>query len=328
MRRPSILLSTCNQEAALEVGVIFPQTEMGSDPGPIREYVQAAEELGYSHVFVADHVLGADLAAHPELGPANYSYKSTVHEPLTLLAFIAAVTGRLGLSTGILILPQRQTALVAKQAAALDVLSGGRLRLGVGVGWNHVEYGALAMNFHDRGRRCDEQIDLLRALWTREVVDFHGRWHHVTHAGINPLPVQRPIPLWIGGGRPGAPAPAEPVLRRIARKADGWFPADGLHLAPHGRETVDRVNALIVEAGRDPSDVGMECRVRLEDKEPDEWLREAESVRELGAAYVTLETRGVGRSPAGHVDAIRRFKEHYTRNVGPLSQGGDHASRG
>ena len=301
---------------------------MGSDPGPIREYVQAAEALGYSHVFVADHVLGAELAAHPELGPANYNHKSTVHEPLTLLAFLAAATSRLRLCTGILILPQRQTALVAKQAATLDVLSGGRLRLGIGVGWNHVEYGALAMNFHDRGRRCDEQIDLLRALWTRDVTDFHGRWHDVTHAGINPLPVQRPIPLWIGGGRPGAPAPAEPVLHRIARKADGWFPADGLHLAPHGRETVDRVNTLIAQAGRDPSEVGMECRVRLEDKEPDEWLREAEMVRDLGASYLTVETRGVGRSPAGHIDAIRRFEEHYIRHAGPLAQGESYASRG
>ena len=300
--------------------MIFPQTEMGVDPQPIREYAQAAEELGYSHVFVADHVLGADLAAHPELGPVNYSYKSTVHEPLTLLGFMAAVTSRLGLSTGILILPQRQTALAAKQAASLDVLSGGRLRLGIGVGWNHVEYGALGMDFHNRGRRCDEQMDLLRMLWTRDIVDFHGRWHDVTHAGLNPLPVQRPIPLWIGGGRPGAPAPAEAVLRRIARKADGWFPADGLHLEAYGRETVERVNALVLEAGRDPADLGMECRIRLEDKEPEEWLREAEMVRDLGASHLTVETRGAGLSPAGHVETIRRFQEQYTRHAGPLSR--------
>lgn len=311
----------------MDAGVIFPQTEMGSDPGAVREYAQAAEELGYTHVFVADHVLGADPSAHGELARTGFSYshKSVVHEPLTLLSFIAAVTTRLNLCTGILILPQRETALVAKQAAELDVLSSGRLRLGVGVGWNYVEYEALTQDFHNRGKRCDEQIALLRALWTRETVDFHGRWHNVTHAGINPLPVQRPIPLWIGGGSPGTPAPAEPVLRRIARLADGWFPADGLHLTPYGRETVEHVNTLIVEAGRDPADVGMECRIRLEDKEPGQWLQEAEGVRELGARYLTLETRGVGRSPTGHIDTIRRFKEHYTRNVGPLTREDTHA---
>ena len=304
----------------MEVGVIFPQTEMGSDPAPIREYAQAAEELGYAHMFVADHVLGADLDAHPELGAVNYTYKSVVHEPLTLLAFVAAVTTRLRLTTGILILPQRQTALVAKQAAEVDVLSGGRMRLGIGVGWNHVEYQALGQDFHNRGRRCNEQIALLRALWTGEVVDFHGHWHQVSHAGINPLPVQRPIPLWIGGGRPGTPAPPEPVLRRIATLADGWFPADGIHLTSYAQETVDRLNALIIDAGRDPADVGLECRIRLQNKEPDEWLREAESVKRLGARYLTLETRGVHHSPAGHIDAIGRFKDHFTRHFGPLAE--------
>jgi probable F420-dependent oxidoreductase len=296
---------------------------MGSDPGAIREYVQAAEELGYSHLFVADHVLGADRQFHPELGGFGYSHKSVVHETLVLLGFAAAITTRLRLATGILILPQRQTALVAKQAAEVDVLSSGRLRLGVGIGWNVVEYEALGENFRNRGRRCEEQISVLRALWTQETVEFHGRWHKISHAGINPLPVQRPIPLWIGGGSVANPIPPEPVLRRIARVADGWFPADGFPLNASARETLDRLAGYIHEAGRDPAQVGQETRVRLGGKNPDEWLREAATLKEMGAAYMTVETRwgGVG-SPSNHIAAIRRAKELLTSHVGPLRKEG------
>src|SRR5215468_7579817 len=220
----------------MEIGAIFPQTELSADPGAIREFVQAVEAMGYTNLFVADHVLGADTRFHHHPSLASYSYKSVVHEPLTLLGYVAALTTRITLATGILILPQRQTALVAKQAAEIDVLSGGRLRLGIGVGWNQVEYEALNQDFHTRGRRSAEQVAVLRALWTQEVVDFHGRWHHISHAGINPLPVQRPIPVWFGGGRPGV----EPVIERIGRLADGWFP----QFAPDavGRETLERMH--------------------------------------------------------------------------------------
>ncbi len=208
----------------MQIGAIFPQTEIGADPGAIREYAQAAEALGYSHLFVADHVLGADARRHAHVAGSYYTHRSVIHESFTLLGYLAAITEQIGLTTGILILPQRATALVAKQAAEVDVLSRGRLRLGVGVGWNHVEYEALNRNFHDRGRRSEEQIALLRALWTQEVVDFNGRWHQVSAAGINPLPVQRPIPVWLGAGSSGSPLPPEPVLRRIATISDGWFP--------------------------------------------------------------------------------------------------------
>ena len=192
----------------MQIGAIFPQTEIGADPGAVREYAQTAEALGYSHLFVADHVLGADARRHAHVADSYYTHRSVIHEAFTLLGYLAAVTENIGLTTGILILPQRATALVAKQAAAVDVLSRGRLRLGIGVGWNHVEYEALNRNFHDRGRRSEEQIALLRALWTREVVDFEGRWHRVSAAGINPLPVQRPIPVWLG------PAAAATLCRR------------------------------------------------------------------------------------------------------------------
>ncbi|MDE2969186.1 MAG: LLM class F420-dependent oxidoreductase, partial [Chloroflexota bacterium] len=189
----------------MKLGVIFPQTEIGNDPGAIREFVQAAEELGYEHILAYDHVLGADPAKHPNWGGA-YTMDSAFHEPFVLFGYLASVTSTIKLTTGIIILPQRQTALVAKQAAEVDVLSNGRLRLGVGLGWNRVEYEALGQDFHNRGRRVEEQIALMRRLWTEESVDFDGKWHTVDGAGINPMPVQRPIPIWMGGG-------AEPVLR-------------------------------------------------------------------------------------------------------------------
>src|SRR5499426_3131363 len=208
----------------MEIGAIFPQTELSADPGAIRAFVQGVEDTGYATLFVADHVLGADTQFHHHPSLASYSYKSVVHEPLTLLGYMAAITTRITLATGILILPQRQTALVAKQAAEIDVLSGGRLRLGIGVGWNQVEYDALNQDFHTRGRRSAEQIAVLRALWTQEVVDFHGQWHHITHAGLNPPPVQRPIPIWLGVGGRQPPRPPDAVLRRVGRLADGWCP--------------------------------------------------------------------------------------------------------
>ena len=207
----------------MNVGVVFPQTEIGSDPLAIRDYVQAAEGLGFSHLIVYDHVLGADTQFHRDW-QGGYALKDMFHEPFVLFGYLAAITTSLELVTAVLILGQRQTALVAKQAAEVDVLTGGRLRLGIGVGWNAVEYEALDQNFHDRGSRSEEQIALLRSLWTENVVNFQGRWHQVTHAGINPPPVQRPIPIWIGAGGRLSPVPNERILRRVARLSDGWFP--------------------------------------------------------------------------------------------------------
>ena len=208
----------------MEIGVSVPIVEIGDDFGALRDYIQAAEDLGYAHVRILDHVLGAVPEKHPEVPQFPYTHESYIHEPFTLMAYLAAVTKKIGLTTGILILPQRQTALVAKQAAEVDVLSGGRVRLGIGVGWNSVEYEALGVDFATRGSRCDEQIEVLRQLWTENVIDFHGKYHDITHAGINPLPVQRPIPIWIGAGRGTAPTPPNAAIRRIGRLADGYFP--------------------------------------------------------------------------------------------------------
>ena len=196
----------------MRLGVVFPQTEIGADPAAIRDYAQAVQAMGYRHILIYDHVLGASTASRPEWRGA-YTSETLFHEPFVLYGYLAALTN-LELVTGVIILPQRQTALVAKQAAEVDVLSGGRLRLGVGVGWNEVEYQGLNESFHNRGARCDEQIAVLRALWTQPVVTFHGRWHHIEEAGIKPLPVQQPIPIWIGGH-------SEAALKRAGRLGDG-----------------------------------------------------------------------------------------------------------
>jgi probable F420-dependent oxidoreductase len=224
------------------------------------------------------------------------------HEPLVLYGYLAAVTQRLELVTAVIILGQRQTALVAKQAAEVDVLSGGRLRLGVGIGWNHVEYEALGEPFHTRGKRSEEQIAVMRALWTQDVVDFHGRWHHISHAGLNPLPIQRPIPLWFGGGRPGV----EAVIERIGRLGDGWFP----QFPPDavGRATIERMRGYAQAAGRNPAAIGIEGRIRVSSSSPDTWPRQAEDWGTLGATHLSVNTMDAGlRTPEAHITAIKHF---------------------
>ena len=292
----------------MKVGVIFPQTECGTDVAAIAAFVRTVEALGFDHLFVADHVLGADpkFHAHPSL--ATYSHEAVVHETLTLLAYLAALTRRLTLATGILILPQRQTALVAKQAAQIDVLSGGRLRLGIGVGWNAVEFEALNETFDNRGRRSAEQVEVLRLLWTRPVVDFRGEFHRISHAGLNPMPIQRPIPVWFGVGSREQPVPPAAALRRIARLADGWSP----NFAPdaQGRALVDRVHRYAREAGRDPGSLPLEGRIRLAGQGPEGWAGQVGAWRTLGATSVIAEPRGAGlKFPDGHLDVLRRFND-------------------
>jgi probable F420-dependent oxidoreductase len=292
----------------MDLGAIFPQTECGTDVGAITHFVRSVEALGYDHLFVADHVLGADPAHHAHPALKTYSHEAVVHEALTLMAYLAAITTRLRLATGILILPQRQTALVAKQAAQLDVLSGGRLRLGIGVGWNAVEFEALNETFENRGRRSAEQVDVLRKLWTEPVVTYRGEFHRISHAGLNPMPIQRPIPIWFGVGSRDHVVPPEAALRRIGRLADGWSP----NFAPdaQGRMLVDRVHQYAREAGRDPAALPLEGRVRLGGQSPDAWLKQAEAWQALGATSLIAEPRNGGlRFPDGHLDALRRFKD-------------------
>ena len=283
----------------MNVGVVFPQTEIGADRGAIRTYAERVEALGFTHLLAYDHVLGADPEVHaPWQGP--YDVDTTFHEPFVLFGYLAAIT-KIELVTGIIILPQRQTALVAKQAAEVDILTDGRFRLGVGLGWNAVEYDALAKNFTDRGRRSVEQVELLRRLWTERSVTFAGEHEHVLGAGIAPLPVQRPIPVWIG-------ASSEPAFRRAGRIADGWFP-----MMPPG-PALDAARAVVEQAardaGRDPASLGMEGRVSWTDAGVDKVVDHIGRWRAAGASHVAVNTMNAGLgSVDGHLAALTAAAE-------------------
>ena len=284
----------------MRIGVVFPQTEIGTDPAVIRDYAQTAESLGYTHLLVYDHVLGASTSTRPDWrGP--YTSETQFHEPFVLFGYLAAITQRMELVTGVIILPQRQTALVAKQAAEVDVLSGGRLRLGVGTGWNEVEYEALGQDFHTRGKRLEEQVRLLRALWTEPVVTFEGRWERVKEAGINPLPVQRPIPIWMGGS-------ADAVIKRVGEMGDGWFPQ--MRPDDEARRMIEQIRTYAQEAGRDPDSIGIEARLNLRGGDLDTWQQQIEGWQALGATHIGINTMGMGlASPQEHLRMIERFSE-------------------
>ena len=291
----------------MKTGVVFPQTENGADPVAVRDYVQAVESLGYAHMMAYDHVLGADTNQHANW-EGSYTSESMFHEPFVLFGYLAGVTTTLELVTAVLILSQRQTALVAKQAAEVDLLTGGRLRLGVGVGWNHVEYEALNQDFSNRGRRYAEQIPLLREFWTNDVVGFDGKYHKIDHAGVNPLPVQRPIPIWMGAGARANPVPTDRVLRRVANLADGWFPQ--MQPGDDAKFTVERLQTFLSEVGRESSSRGMEPRINLADGNPEIWQAHANAWQSMGATHVSINTMRAGlNSPQDHIDAIQKFKE-------------------
>jgi len=287
----------------MKIGVVFPQTDIGCDASGIRDYAQAVEALGYTHILAYDHVLGAN-PDRPGGWSGFYSHKDAFHEPFVLFGFLAAVTSRIELMTGILILPQRQTALVAKQAAAIDVLSGGRLRLGVGIGWNAVEYEALGENFRSRGQRIEEQIEVMRKLWTKDLVTFDGRWHRVSDAGLNPLPVQRPIPIWMGGQ-------ADAVLERAGRVADGWTWMSSVRPCEETQALIDRVHAVVSAAGRNVRQFGIEARITLARLKPDQWATELAAWRAVrGVTHVCVDTMRLGLSkPDEHIEFLRRFNK-------------------
>ena len=282
----------------MRIGVVFPQLESGTDIGAIREYLQAVEQLGYVHLTAYDHVLGADSSSRPDWKGA-YDQRSTFHEPFVFFGFAAAIT-RLELAPSVIVLPQRQTALVAKQAAEIDVLTNGRTRIGVGLGWNTVEYEALGADFRNKNRRIEEQIEVLRKLWTEPVVDFTGRWHRIDRAGLNPMPVQRPIPVWMGGT-------ADAALKRIARIADGWF----TQVQPNddGRAAFERIGGYLREVGRDPKAFPIEGRVSVARLAgPDEWVIIANGFRDMGCTHLEINTMGAGYADLGaHLRTIERF---------------------
>jgi probable F420-dependent oxidoreductase len=280
----------------MRIGVVFPQTELGGDVGAVRAYGEAVQEFGFTHVLAYDHVVGADPDVHRGWrGP--YDVSTTFHEPFVMFGYLAAVTA-LELVTGIIILPQRQTVLAAKQAAEVDLLTDGHFRLGVGIGWNAVEYEALGKDFSNRGARLEEQVALLRRLWTERTVTHDGVHERVTGAGLAPLPVQRPIPIWFG-------AVAERALRRVGRLADGWFPQ-----VPPGPK-LDEARAIVrgaaVDAGRDPDGLGMEGRISWDEGDVDKLVRQAGRWRDADATHLAVNTMGAGfGSVEDHLAALAK----------------------
>jgi probable F420-dependent oxidoreductase len=280
----------------MKIGVVFPQNEFPADPAALHAFTQAVEGLGFHHILTYDHVLGAS-PDRPGGKQGPYTHLDSFFEPFTLFSFMAAISSRLNFVTGILILPQRQTALVAKQAATLDVLSGGRFRLGVGTGWNRVEYEALGENFHNRGKRAEEQVALLKALWQEPLVTFKGKWHTVSDAGLNPLPVQRPIPIWFGGY-------VDPVLRRVARMGDGWFPA--MKPVEDTAPTIEKLAGFLAEEGRSLSDIGIEPRIKITEGGPDSWRADRDAWEKVGATHLSLVTMGGGyATPDDHLKVLQ-----------------------
>lgn len=293
----------------MKLGVGLPSSVIGGDPAAQAEFARAAEEIGFDHLAVYDHVVGVNPASRPDWrGP--YTSDDCFHDPFVLLAFLAARTSRIILTPQVLILPQRQTVLVARQAASVDLLSGGRLRLGVGIGWNPVEFTCLGENFSDRGRRSLEQIEVLQALWTDDHVRFEGNWHRLPDVGLNPRPVQRPIPVWFGGHH-------DNVLRRIAARGDGWI------ILAHrpdaaGAAEIEKLKAMIRKAGRPEEAVGLDAWVSMGAGTPDDWRAEIAAWQRIGITHITLNTAFGGyphhrpisdRTLAGHLDAIRIYRD-------------------
>ncbi|MGU3497591.1 LLM class F420-dependent oxidoreductase [Mycobacterium sp. C31M] len=281
----------------MRIGVVFPQTELGGDAGAVRAYGQRVEELRFTHILAYDHVVGADPAVHTGwAGP--YDVTTTFHEPLVMFGYLAAVTRTVELVTGVIIVAQRQTALVAKQAAEVDLLSGGRLRLGIGIGWNAVEYEALGEDFGTRGKRSAEQVQVLRRLWTEPSVTYTGAHHRITGAGLAPLPIQRPIPIWIGSA-------SDAGYRRAGRLADGWFPMMGPgQKLDHARGVVDEAAAA---AGRNPAAIGMEGRASWHGDD-DATLAEIASWTQVGASHLAINTMGAGLATVDdHLEVLGRL---------------------
>lgn len=291
----------------MKLGVALPIVDIGGRPEALREFVQAAEEVGYQGIAAPDHVLGVNVASRPGWTQGRARSTDWYHDPFVLFGFLAGCTGIADFSTQVLILAQRQTVLVAKQAACLDVLSGGRFRLGVGIGWNEVEFTGLNENFHNRGRRSEEQVELMRALWAQPHVTFKGRYHTIEDAGINPLPSARRVPLWYGGH-------AEATLRRCAKWGDGWMP---LAYPPgaEARAAFDRLRACAEAEGRDPATIGIDTRVSAGRGGEAEWREEVRAWKSLGVTHLTLANyydsghlhRIDGRTMADHLAAMKRY---------------------
>ena len=288
------------------IGAFFPNLAFDNDPEAIREWAQAVEALGYDYIDVPDHTVAVDRASRPEFkGP--YDLTNPYHETFVTMGFLAAITRRVRLKSSVLILPQRQTALVAKQAAEVDVLSGGRLDLGVGVGWNPIEYEALGEDWKTRGRRQNQQVAAMQRLWCDEIVQFEGEWDTLKGIGLNPAPIQKPIPLWFGGA-------VDAALRRAAKYGAGWIPLGEPDAV--SAERLETLRGYLDEEGRDRAEFGIECWIRTRDPDPATWLKTAQAWVALGATHVTLYTAGTYLGPVSEqIDALRRFRDLMPRDT-------------
>ncbi len=289
----------------MQLGTLLPLGDIGGAPVVMRDYAEAAESIGYDFLETADHVLGVNAASRP--GWDRNTNDDLFHDPFVLFGYLAGCTSKLGFSTGVLILPQRQAALVAKQAASLDVLCGGKFRLGIGVGWNETEFVGLNEDFHNRGSRSAEQVQVMQALWADPHVNFKGRWHQIDDAGINPRPASGRVPVWFGGHH-------ERTLQRIARYGDGWMP----NAYPPDRtatEIFDQMRRLTEAAGRDPAKIGIEVWVSMGSGTEADWRRETQFWKQAGVTHMTLTTtfnrrhhrRLAGQTLSDHLAALRRY---------------------
>ena len=287
----------------MKLGLSFPQTEIGTDPVKIKDFIQTAEGLGYDFITFVDHVLGEEAPRGASFA-GNYTRDYMFHEVMVLMGYAAAVTKTIGLGTAVMILPQRQAVLVAKQAAEVDLLSGGRMRLGVGLGWNRVEYDALGMSFKNRAKRFSEQIEVMRELWSNRVVEYKGEFHSFDSAGINPEPIQRPIPVWIG-------AMKDVAVRRAARIGDGWFMYPRQEPSDDAHEMISIYRQAAAEAGREPDSLGINATVFAnQGLGPDEWRSIMEKWKEMGVNEFTFRTAESDlKNLEAHMNAIKEMAE-------------------
>ncbi|MGE3594142.1 MAG: LLM class F420-dependent oxidoreductase [Dehalococcoidia bacterium] len=299
----------------MKLGITVPNIELGIDPEPIRALACGAERLGFDYLMFYDHVIGADKSTRPDWRPFKghppiYDIDDSFHEAIVLCGFVAAITQKIGLATGVIVAPQRQTVLLAKQIAEVDVLSRGRMRLGIGVGWNDLECAALGSEFKSRGPRMTEQVEVMRRLWTQRSVTFHGQWHDMDAMGICPLPIQQPIPIWLGGD-------ADAVLRRIAAIGDGWYVPSYLN-ERQIRERIDKLNVYAEESGRDPKTIGIEGIIRMHGRTPERCAESLEMWSRLGATHVVFNTESDGyrqRLPSAQMEK-QGFQEDYLSHDG------------
>jgi len=281
----------------MEIGAVFPHNEIGTDPQAIKDYAQGVEELGVTHLLIYDHVLGADRD-RPGGFEGPYDKDIAFHEPFTTFAFIAAVTQKLDMITTVMILPQRQTVLVAKQAAELAILSNNRFKLGIGVGWNAVEYVGLNENFHDRGKRQAEQVELMRLLWESEVLEYKGNYHQIDKASINPRP-SLPVPIWFGGGAPK-------LIQRCAELGDGWIPLMGPN--DKAKAMLDEIREKRAAKGLSWEDFGVQAQAQYAGGNPELWAKHATKWRDLGASHLAIATHNAGQTDVqGHLKRIQEY---------------------